>query len=279
MININLLPEVLRKKERMPLPQFMAICGILALIGLSLYMVTKYQFDTIPNLERQVRSKTNTKNALSAQVEELKEINAENNRLGDYVNMVKGLYKQRVVWSKVLHDIKRIVNFDPTMSELNSDMRYLWLTSLNGNGKRLTMKGYATAANQVTAIQMPERLLQGFLSYTPVSLPEKDEEVWLQTELERTIAEWNSAREADTTLPLQSEREILLRQRLEDIKVMRSGGIALQPFYELLVPGSLRLVNATWSSAPSPRLQQGASTSADMFPKQAWAFDIEMTLK
>lgn len=279
MININLLPEVLRKKERMPLPQFMALIGMLILIGFAFYMITKYHFETIPNLEKRERYLQNDKRKLTAQVEELKQITAEKNQLAEYVNTVKGLYKNRIIWSKVLADMKNMVNFDPFMATYNPEARYIWLTTFNGNGKNIDVKGFATASSELVAMQLPERLLTSFLTYTPATLPEKDEEQRLLKELDIAISEHGILRRDNPELPLQGQKEITIRQRLEEIKNMKSGGIALQPFHSQLVPGSLKLNSATWSKAPTPRGLQKDSALTEVFPEQAWAFDISMQLK
>lgn len=280
MININLLPEVLRKKERMPLPQFLALICMILLIGGAVYMITKYQFDTIPNLRRDQSSLKRTRTELEAQVEELKTINQAINRLSGYVEAVKELYKNRVVWAKLLSDVKNIVNFDESMSNYNPEMRYLWLTKLSGSRNRIALTGYATAANEVVAMQMPERLLATFLTYAPATLPEKDEEQRLQGELAAAITEHSVSRETNPELPLQGPKEITIRQRLEEIKNMQSGGIAMQPFSNFLVPGSLRLNSASWTVSPKTNAPStGATDLAEVFPAQAWSFDISMDLK
>lgn len=276
MININLLPEVLRKKERMPLPQFMALLVMIGLIGGAFYMITKYQFNVIPTLNRQESSLNQNKRELTAQTEELKKINAEIDKLSNYVNTVKGLYKNRIVWAKILSDIKNIVNFDPSLSEYNGEMRYLWITKLSGSGKQIRLNGFATAANEVVAMRMPERLLSTILTYAPVTLPEKDEEARLQAELREAIAEHDTLRRENPDLPIQGAKEISIRQRMDEIKNMKSGGIAMQPFNTLLAPGSLKLNSATWTNAPKP---QRRAALTEIFPEKAWAFDISMTLK
>ena len=276
MININLLPEVLRKKERPPIKQILPLVALVVLTGLAVFQVTKYQFDIIPTLESRKDSLEREKVALTAKVEELKQINAEINKLSDYITTVKGLYKRRIVWSKLLYDVKKIVNFDETMSRYNDEMRYLWLTKFNGSGKNINLTGFATAANQVIAMQLPERLIVGFLTYTPVALPEKDEEARLQEELTRVIASHTAQRRENSDLPLQSPEEIALRQRLEEIKNVKSGSIAMQSFSSHLVPGSLKLTSTAWGGAPQPT---GTRTTPEIFPTQAWTFNLIMTLK
>lgn len=284
MININLLPEVMRKKERMPLPQLLSLIGMFALILPVFYLVTLYQFDTIPSLRQRKSSLEGQKRQLEAQAAELKQINAEIARLSEYVDTVKGLYRNRIVWAKILSDVKHIVNFDSGMGVYNPEMRYIWLNTLSGKGKELSMKGLATGSDQVAAMQMPERLLREFLVFSPVNLPEKDEEERLQNELAAAIRRHQEAMRSDSSLPLQGSEEIELRQRLEQIKSVKSGGIAMQPFSAQLVPGSLKLNNVTWGGAPQPPRTRtiGATQDAiltEIFPTNAWAFDIVMNLK
>lgn len=277
MININLLPEVMRKKERMPLPQLLMLVGVVVLFCLLGLVIANYYMNVIPNLESRKRSLTATRQTLQVRADELKRINAEIASLTDYVDAVKTLYRQRIVWSKILSDLKHIVNFDPSMSEYNPDMRYLWLTKLSGRGNELTLNGYATSGNQVVAMQMPERLLQGFRTYAPLTLPEKDEEARLQESLREAQAEHDALRRENPGLPLQGPKEVAVRQRLEEIQNIKSGGIALKAFSELMTPASIRLLNATWTNTPSPRRR--VTNAEELFPPQAWSFGISLELK
>lgn len=277
MININLLPESMRKKEGLPGTQILGLLIMAAILGGLVFMITKYQFDIIPNLENRRASLNRTKTQLNAEVARLKEITAEVNRMTGYVDAVKGLYKQRVVWSKILSDIKNIVNFDPAMNVYNTDMRYMWLTKLSGKGKAISMNCIATASNQIIAMQMPEQLLREMKEYAPINLPEKDEEARLQEELRKAMTDHEAERRDRPELPLQGPQELAIRQRLEEIKTVQSGGIALLKFDNLLVPGSLQMTSASWSAAPRP--SGSARDIIEIFPDRAWTFGVNMTLK
>lgn len=280
MININLLPDVLRKKERMPMPHLLALVGVVCLLGGLGYAVMQYKMNIIPGLTARRDSLRRERTALQAKEKELKDINAQIATLSQHVDAVKTLYRNRVVWSKILSDVKNIVNFDPAMSEYNADMRYLWLTRFVGKGKNLALDGFATASTQVVAMQMPERLLQGFLNYTPATLPEKDEEVRLQEELRVAMANYDALRRENPELPVQGPEETALRQRLEELKKVKSGGIALRPFVEILNPGSLKLLSATWTRAPQSRRTGAAAVSySEIFPAMAWSFKVSMDFK
>jgi Tfp pilus assembly protein PilN len=279
MIDINLLPEALRRKERMPLQQMLAlIIALLAVCGVG-YLVAMYQMNIIPGLIQKKHALTGEQNSLKIQAEELARLNAEIAKLSEYVDTVKGLYRNRVVWAKILSDIKHIANFDTTMSEYNPDMRYLWFNKLTGRERKIEIEGFATASTQVLAMQLPERLIQGFLSYSPITLPEKDEEVRLQELLRTTLIEYDALRRESPDLPLQGPKEIEIRQRLEEIKNITSGGIAMLPFYDLMVPGSLQLVSVAWGSAPKPSRSLSGEASSEIFPDNAWAFKINMNIK
>ncbi len=278
MITINLLPESLRKKTGIPPKQILGLVVAVAVLGGLVYLVTKYHLDTLPLLRERKAGLQARQEQLLKEVEKLKAINAEIASKSAYVNAVKGLYRQRVVWSKTLSDVKNIVNFDLSMSEYNADMRYLWLTRLSGREKSLSMQGFATASSQVVAMQLPERLLHSIRSYTPANLPEKDEEIRLQDELRRAVAEHEAERRERPELPMQGPRELSIRQRLEEIKTIKSGGIALKPFHESLVAGSLKLNRASWVRAPRPR-SYSDQDEGQIFPEMAWSFNIEMTLK
>lgn len=273
MINVNLLPDSLKKKDGISVPLAVGVVVALAILGFLGSMVLSYTTSVIPDLRARQESLERRKTSLSAQVEELKKINAEIAKLTSYVDTVKSLYRQRIIWAKILSDIKHIVNFDPAMSEYNSEMRYLWLTNISCSRKNITLMGYATAPSQVMAMQMPERLIQTFLSYTPATLPEKDEETRLQEELRRAIEEYEAERRDNPNLPIQGARELTIRQRLEEIKNIKSGGIAMAPFHTFLMPGSLQLRSASWTGAPS------VPTSQEIFPSNAWVFNLIMNLK
>ncbi len=278
MISINLLPESLRKKSGVPPKQLLGLAIAVAVLGGLVYLVTKYHMDTLPTLRDRQSSLQSRRTQLQQKVEELKKINQEIAAKSTYIDAVKGLYRQRVVWSKVLSDVKNIVNFDPSMNEYNADMRYLWLTKLSGREKSLSMDGFATASTQVVAMQLPERLLHSIRSYAPANLPEKDEEIRLQDELRQAVAEHEAERRERPELPIQGPRELSIRQRLEEIKTIKSGGIALMPLHAGLVDGSLQLNRAAWVNAPR---RGGASRddTGELFPDNAWSFSIEMTLK
>ena len=279
MININLLPDSMRKKEGLPRQQLIILLCLLVVLGSLVYMVTRYMFVIIPDLRQEQMTLTQQERNLKVVVQELTDINNEINRMSGYVDAVKSLYRQRVVWAKILADVKNIVNFDPEMSEYNVDQRYLWLTNFTGKEKAIALTGFATASSQVVAMQMPERLLQGFRDYSSVSLPEKDEEIKLQEELRQAIKEHETERRERPELPIQGPRELAIRQRLEEIKAVKSGGIALRPFVEFLQPGSLQLKSASWTTAPRPRLTTSNPGVEAMFPQNAWNFNITMNLK
>ena len=279
MININLLPDSMRKKEGLPRQQLLILLCLSAVFGGLVYMITRYTFVIIPDLQAEQTTLTQRERMLKEVVKELADINKEINRMSGYVDAVKSLYRQRIVWAKILADVKNIVNFDPEMSEYNVDQRYLWLTNFTGKEKAIALTGFATATSQTVAMQMPERLLQGFRDYSSVSLPEKDEEVRLQEELRQAIKEHDAERRERPELPIQGPRELAIRQRLEEIKAVKSGGIALKPFVEFLVPGSLQLKSASWTSSPRPRQAALSPGSDAMFPKNAWNFNITMNLK
>lgn len=274
MININLLPEVMRKKERTPLPQligYIFMAALIALVGLAIFY---YMTNVVPTLERERDQLTKQRNALREEVKELGTLKTEIDRLSDYVETVKSLYRNRIVWAKILSDIKNIINFNPQMSVYNADMQYIWLVNLDGKGNTINLKGYATSSNQLLAMQMPEQLIAYFLSYAPTSLPEKDEEEKLEAGLRAAMAEHDKLRAENPELPIQGQRELAIRQRLEEIKTIKSGGIAMQPFVNFLVPGSLRLHETTWTNAPRPR-----EKTVEVFPAQAWSFTLSMTLR
>ncbi|MDR1536037.1 MAG: hypothetical protein LBU64_13280 [Planctomycetota bacterium] len=277
MINLDLLPEVLRKKERLPLPQFLGLCGGLAVFGLIGYLVVHYLFFVIPDLNQRRAALQRQKQDLQGKADEGKRINQEIARLGDYIGTVKTLYRNRVVWAKILSDIKSIVNFDPEMNVANPEMRHLWFTKLTGKAKDISISGYATSSSRETSLQMQENLIQGFISYSPRVMPEKGEEERLQEQLRRAIAVHESRRVDDPTLPARGPEEEAIRRRLEEIAGLKSGGIALLPFSNLLVPGSIQLINSTSVRAPRPRGVPDHLLS--MFPTEAWSFGIGMKLK
>ncbi|MCL2000543.1 MAG: hypothetical protein FWG74_03835 [Planctomycetes bacterium] len=278
MIHINLLPQTLRKKQRMPIQFLLGIIGGVLAFCLLGYIVAGYELEIIPGLKRERDNLTQTRNRLRLQAEELRQINAEIARLTEYVDAVKTLYRNRVVWSKILSDMKNIIDFDPVMNEYNAEMRYLWFNKLTGKGKAITLTGFATALEQRGAMQLYEQLLQSMRIFAPLGVPERGEEIRLQNELKVTMAEYEELRRVNPELPPQGPNEIAILERLEEIKGFKSGGIALQPFSQFLVPGSLRLNNATWATSPKPR-GLAKDLEALFFPDNAWNFSISMELK
>lgn len=312
MFEINLMPESARKANPTPLPQFASyLVGILVVAGL-LFFVAKYHLTIIPTLEQQKKAMEIEKRRLTEKVAELKAYREEIERLSGHVDAVKALYKGRIIWAKLLSDIKNIVNADKTMSSFNSEMRYLWLSRISGTagmaGKpnKLEMDALATANTRIEAIKMAENLLAGLRTYAPTMLPEKKEEEILDAELKIAIAEHDAARKDNPTLPAQGEQEQDIRRRMKELLKFKSGGIALKPFHTFINVGSLGFSDLVWTALTKPRrtavieqllklseyknnteaereelarkIEQQRLLEDSLFPPAAWKFKVSVDL-
>ena len=134
MIEINLLPERERKVEATPIArQITNYVGVLAVVGL-LAVNAVLQFNTLRNYEKKLEILNQSIADLTVQVQQVRDDEAKIAEIKNHVNTVTELYKNRVVWAKLLQDVKTSVNsFYPgvNINRRNKDGVYFWLSRIS----------------------------------------------------------------------------------------------------------------------------------------------------
>jgi Tfp pilus assembly protein PilN len=282
MININLLPEQLRRPEPTPLPLALTfLVGLAAVVFLGL-MWHSYQFRVIPGLNREITRERTEERRLREEEAELQVLRRQINAIREHVDAVRTLYRGRTVWARILSDIKHLVTEDEAVNNANPGQRYLWLNNIAFRANRFTLRGYASASNSTLGMPMHERLLHGFYTFAPTENPEAAAIRRIEADLE-AIRYGAASESPDFVSP--GEREAELRRKLEEIRRARSGGIALMPFLTFIKPGAIRDLGGSWVPLPQPRRPVDGSPDAVImeqlmatFPSHAWRFGVEMEL-
>ena len=285
MININLLPDHLRGSEPTPLPLAVTFFVGLVLVGFLGLTIYRYQYRVIPKLTKEIANEKAEEARLQAVEKDLQLLRSRINVIREHVDAVRTLYRGRTIWARILSDIKHLITEDATLNNANAGRRYLWLTNIDFTSPRLTLKGNAAATDRNRAIEIHARLLRAFQDFTPTESPEVEEIRRIEAELEaiRTGAGLESSDFVST-----EERETELRNRLAEIRNVRSGGIALMPFLTFIKPNSLRNptnFGGAWMQlrAPArPPINTPEWTIVDQllstFPSHAWQFTLSMEL-
>jgi hypothetical protein len=278
MIEINLLPESLRKTEGTPLGRFMAYClGVILVCSLGAY-VAHHHFVHTRDVEDELQRKIAEKTKAETTAKELDEINAKLDLIQARVNAIKELYRGRMIWSKLLYDFRKIVTFDATANEANPELRYLWVTKVVASvGSKLEMEGYASAPTEVVAVRLEEDFLKQLREYSASQAPEVEERERLEQMLMEAKKSWHKIRSENPELPPVSPDEKELKEKLALVEKRESGGVAEMPFINFFREGSPILDETSWQAGGlnADRELKGAA----FLPVGAYRFKINMNLK
>ncbi len=240
MLQINLLPENLRKAEATPLPRFITIVlGIVIILTLG-FLIVHLKFFLIPDKEAQVAKLSQDLEVARAEAAKLGVIEERIRRKQEYIGTIESLFRERVVWAKILWDLKAIVTRTETMNTPNPERRYLWLTSLRypmrgGADHRMRLEGYASAENSVTALSIVREFLTDLREYRPTQRPEEAEGERLDGLIRDLEITWRRYRTENPDLPEENPRIDELRQRRDEMGEEQSGPVANMAFHELFV--------------------------------------------
>lgn len=157
MITINLLPGTSRKREKPP-RLWQALSGVLLAATLAgAAGVARYGLGVVPGLEARLAGLGEERQSLARADAELSAVETRLGNLAGNVDMAKNLYSRRIVWSKVLQDVKEIV--------AGKGVR---LTRVAGYGNLLTLEGNSPAPPGETALRV-ERLVREIRVRRPAS--------------------------------------------------------------------------------------------------------------
>lgn len=296
MIEINLLPESMRKAEATPLPRFVALCVGILMVSLLLVVNLHFKRNLVPDEENQLDLKQQEKAEKEAQVGTLNELRAEIAAIEEHVGVVRELYDKRRVWAKLLYDLKRIVTFDKTADESNPQLRYIWLTSVRyskgrGGEETMSLDGFATAnGDEVDSARLAQRFFNQLLRYKVDKVPVEEERERLQTLIaelqqkrQKAQQDWATLREENPGLQEVSpdvqkidEDIAALQANLDGLEDTETGLVALKPFAEFFGDGGIQLTSLTWGKAPGGK---DLGENPENVPEEAHAFRIECTFE
>lgn len=155
MININLLPPEYRKREKPPRLWQALSAALLAATLVGAAGVVRYGAGVVPGLEARLKGLQEERAVLSQAEAELSGIEARLSGLTGGVDMAKNFYSRRIIWSKILQDLKDIV--------AGKGVR---LTRMAGYGKLLTLDGTSPKTPAETTLQA-DALLREIRNYSP----------------------------------------------------------------------------------------------------------------
>lgn len=284
MIEINLLPEQLRRSEGTPLPRQLTIyLGVAITLGLifvnyHFYMKTGKARGDLQGWQQRLVEVQNEEKQLQA-------ILAEISGIETHVDACEELYRNRTVWAKILNDLKRIVN-EQGFQRLNEDGEYLWFQSMSLRKARrrsavpdpnepedmLVLDGYASSKGSRRGARMVEDLLNAIVSYRPDVPPEQETYEMTEEEKERMARLLEKQEKGESLTPEETRRLSAAQEREAFRKSKKSGSIAMKGFYEFFVT---REVETTWLDA----MPSGSTKGLEGLPKTATKFTIRLGFK
>jgi Tfp pilus assembly protein PilN len=179
MIEINLLPEHMRRSVGTPLGrQLIIYVGVALWMGLIYLNVSR--FYDIKNAEKTLADLQRDVSNLRPVEKKVKEIEEKISGIKARVDALETLYRQRMVWAKILYDLKKIVQ-QQGYEKINDDLEYIWLTKLSVEEKRgapmggektteLILEGYASASGRESTrktADMIRKLMDDMVRYRP----------------------------------------------------------------------------------------------------------------
>lgn len=294
MIEINLLPESMRKAEATPLPRFVALC-LCVLIFFSILAVNmNFMLKIVPDAKKALDDKQKLKSDKEVAAAELQKLQKEISSIEEHVSTVRTLYKNRRVWAKLLYDIKQIVTYEPTTNESNTQLRYLWINSIaysKGAQERIVLSGYATANNdEVSSQRLFNSFYERLLRYKNEKKPVEQEKERisglmkdLQAKMEKEQEKWNLLRKQNPGLAATNpaideiKKEIeAYKKELDALGENESGRVALQPFAKSFADNGIVLDSIAWQGSPGKGSLGG---EAQNLPDKVQQFKITCTFK
>ena len=295
MIEINLLPKELQEADATPLPRFIAICaGVLLVAGLAagnLYLMRQQK-----KAEEKLADRSNVLVEKKAEAEQVDVLEAKIKEINEHVDVIKGLYKKRTIWAKLLYDMKKIVTFDPTVDQSNEAERYLWLYKLSHKpgrsaDKMLTLEGFSSFGGyQTESVEFVQQMLRFMIDFQAKSGPEKEMTKKLQEEVKTLEEELRKAaelrrklRKSNPSLPKETREMKAKREEVEakqkemaELEKEASGRVALKAFHKWFEAGTIHLVNSELADTPS---LPDDLKEAENVPESLQKFKITMKFK
>ena len=264
MFDINLLPDSYRRAQRQTPFKMLALAIVIALAVFLAYRVTVNQFRRLPAVQKENRKLQADESALKAKLALTEELAKQLTKYEARIDAVRSLYRGRVIWAKLLLDIKNMV-----ARNQGGPGGLLWFNRLQAaaNGA-VTINGYSAGADRYSASEGHTGLLKDFDVYRPDLRPEEQE--LADIEAQRTEIERQNPDPAKR--PEAVRRELAeLDARQGDLLDVKSGRVSVQPFIKFVKPGSLKPGRFAWTP-----LSGGDGGDA---PTSAYSFDIAFILQ
>jgi Tfp pilus assembly protein PilN len=283
MIEINLLPEALRKAEGTPLPRFVAMCAGIVVNGILLVLLLHLVINVLRDTQERHDKLAKEVSERKEEAKKLDDLQLQIAQINARVDAVRTLYQNRTVFAKILWDLKQIIDYDERINESNPEGRYLWLTSLKYQvGKTLDIEGLASGANTTEASKNFEELLRQINTYrcekAPEELERKDlEERRTRVKVEMATAKARAASPEEADVQEYQKQLDEIEKRLQEIqKAVPSGGVAKLSFLEFFK--SLQWKGISWQTiASAEKTEKGAK--AENMPFGAQKFLLTLDLK
>jgi len=208
MIEINLLPESMRKAQGTPLPRFIITCvGLVLVLSLG-FLIAGLQFKIIPAKKKELSDRTKKVKDAEEAAAELDTLLASIEAIQNRVNNVKSLFLGRKIWAKILWDLKHIITLDESMNKANRDLRYLWISNLTYDPGRdlINISGTATSSASTKSIRIVETLIKNMRTYSAVEKPEEAEKKRLEQEIKDKKMAWEKRRQENEELNQRVQR-------------------------------------------------------------------------
>lgn len=283
MIIVNMLPDDMRKKESMPLPQFLGILGGIVAFAVLGFFIINYMWFIIPEMQARKNRLRSEETALKGQAKDYDQMTSEINQMSEYIDTVRSLYLNRTVWSKVLADLKTITNFDNKQGQQNAENKYIWMTHIVCNDSVLGIDGVASGPSEQSAIEMLQHMLRSMRDESTNIPPEQQRLRQLEEDLHLVTERYEARRDEDPSLPDESDEMISLRTQLALLRSTVSGGIATKPFASQIDIRSINPVRQEWRKSPEAKGtvsgKDGVSIISLPHSDYVWNFTLSMKLK
>jgi hypothetical protein len=288
----------MRKVEATPLPRLLTIYLGVA-VWATLIFINWYYVKESSKVEAHLKKIKAEESKLKQEEAKLDALIAEIEQSKVYVETAETLYRKRTIWSKVLADLKQIMN-DQGYNKTNENREYVWFKSLTLEHKAaarvnpfmaaksgppkptefVKLDGYASARGTRKATKMVQDLVASMVAYKPKELPEIEALDKLEKELKarqkkiKEMQEKNKGKKV--VLSEKQQREIRAAEELKKhLQERKSGGIATLPFFGLFDKAS-RTVETKWKENASS--SSGGKSDANM-PQGAMEFVIKVGFK
>jgi len=136
MIEINLLPDDLRKTEGLPVRRIGALAGGAVVVSAALMLVLSIHFGMLQTAQAELTSAENRLAALSPDVryaDALKNEKAEYTRRSETIQQISD---SRVLWTKKVDQLFDVIDYGE-----KADRHFVWLTELKVTAPRPNIKG------------------------------------------------------------------------------------------------------------------------------------------